>query len=100
MAYQIIYKKRFSNKLIKLLYYLENNWNENTAADFLIKLDERIEILRKHPFIGKASVKKPEVRAILISKHNRIYYKISKNNIVIINMYDTRSNPNRNPFRL
>jgi plasmid stabilization system protein ParE len=98
MAYKIVYKKRFSNKLVKLLQYLENEWNENTAAEFLNKLDKRIESLKEHPLIGKESAAKPEVRAILITKHNKLYYKFSNNKVIIMNMYDTRKNPKKNPY--
>ncbi len=98
MAYKIIYKKRFSNKLIKLLNYLEKEWSQEVAANFLGKLETRIDTLKKHPFVGKSSLKKPGIRAILITKHNRVYYKISNNKIIIINLYDTRANPMRNPY--
>jgi|SRR5689334_3728577 len=98
MAHQIIYKKRFSNKLIKLLQYLEVEWGQKTAAEFLNKLDSRIHTLKEQPFIGKPSAKKPQVRTILITKHNRIYYKISNNTIIILNLYDTRKNPQNNPY--
>ena len=98
MAYKIIYKRRFNNKLVKLLQYLENEWNQNTAAEFLNKLDTRIGTLKEHPFIGKASAAKPEVRAILITKHNKLYYKFSNNKVIIINMYDTRKSPKKNPY--
>src|SRR5450755_3703465 len=92
MAYKIIYKKRFSNKLVKLLQYLENEWNENTASEFLNRLDKRIESLKEHPFIGKASATKPEVRAILITKHNKLYYKLSNNKVIIMNLYESINN--------
>ena len=38
MAYQVIYKKRFNDKLVKLLKYLEKNWGQKVASDFLTKL--------------------------------------------------------------
>lgn len=55
MAYKVVYKKRFINKLIGLLQYLEKEWNEKAAVDFLIKMDQRIETIRSQPFIGKVS---------------------------------------------
>ena len=98
MAYQVIYKKRFSNKLVKLLKYLEKDWDQKVASDFLIKLERRIDTIRKYPLIGKPSSKNPEIRAILISKHNRLYYKFSNSRITIMNMYDTRANPKNSPY--
>lgn len=98
MAYKIIYKKRFSNKLIRLLQYLEDQWGQKTAFEFLNHVDERIETLRAQPFIGKPSEKKPNVRTILITKYNRLYYKLNDDTIIILNMFDTRKNPKRNPY--
>ncbi len=45
MAYKIIYKKRFSNKLVKLLEYLEKKWGNKVASDLLIKLEKRTTTL-------------------------------------------------------
>ncbi len=98
MAYKVIYKKRFSNKLIKLLEYLEKEWDDRVATNFLSKLEMRIDTLKEQPFVGKASSKKPGIRAILITKHNKLYYKLSNTKIIIINMYDTRRNPKKNPY--
>ena len=94
MAYKVILKKRFNNKLTKLLEYLEKEWGQKAAIDFLSKLDKRIEVLKQQPFVGKSSEKKPEVRAISITKRNRLYYKFSNNAIIILNLFDTRKNSN------
>jgi len=71
---------------------------QKTATEFLSKLDTRIHILKEQPFIGKPSAKKPEIRTILITRHNRLYYKVSNKAIIILNMYDTRRNPQKNPY--
>jgi len=34
MALQIVTKKRFENKVTKLLYYLETNWGDTVAINF------------------------------------------------------------------
>ena len=45
MAYQIIVKKRFTNKVLKVLAYLEKEWSHEVAVGFLQKIDRRIELL-------------------------------------------------------
>ena len=50
MAYEIVLKKRFTNKLVKLLAYLEKEWSHKVAANFLQKVDLRIQQLSKQPF--------------------------------------------------
>ena len=71
---------------------------ERTASELLNKIDKRIETLKQQPFMGKRSGRKPEVRTILVTRHNRLYYKVSNNKIVVLNMYDTRRNPKKNPY--
>ena len=78
MAYKIIVKKRFTNKVVKLLEYLEKEWGKNVAAKFLHKLDTRIDHLSTQPFTGIELRNYKNTRSILITKHNRLYYRIKK----------------------
>jgi len=98
MAYKVVYKKRFYNKLSALLNYLEANWSEEIAQQFLQKLDKRIETLKGQPYIGGPSQTIKGVRGILITKHNKLFYKITNDTIIVLNMYDTRINPKKNKY--
>jgi len=98
MAVEVIFKKRFVNNLIKVQIYLEKEWGEETAARFLKKIDNRINMLKSYPNSGISSEKIRGVRGLLITKHNMLFYKVDGNNIVILNLYDTRSNPTNRSF--
>jgi plasmid stabilization system protein ParE len=98
MAYNIIVKKRFTNKLIKLLSYLEAEWGKTVAETFVNKLEKRIDNLSKQPFTGAECEHFQNVRSILITKHNRLYYRIKETTIEVVNLYDTRMNPGKNPY--
>lgn len=98
MAYEIIVKKRFTGKVLRVLVYLEKNWSYKVAADFLLKIDRRINLLAIQPFVGAPSLKIKGVRGLLVTRHNRLYYKIKGNKVIILNMYDTRMHPGRNPY--
>jgi plasmid stabilization system protein ParE len=91
MAYEIIINKRFSNKMLQTLDYLEEEWSHKTAIEFQDKVFFRLYMLQLNPFIG-APVGIANVRSILITKHNRIYYKVKGDKVIILNLYDTRSN--------
>ena len=93
----VIYKKRFLKKLDALLLYLEKNWDNKSGLHFIAKLQNKIELVTIHPEIGSVTFYK-NVRAIHITRQNKIYHRISKNNIEIINMIDTRRSPSKNPF--
>jgi plasmid stabilization system protein ParE len=99
MAYKIIVKKRFTNKVVKLLHYLETEWGKEVAAKFTTKLDKRMNNLSVQPFTGIQLKHFNNVRLILITKHNRLYYRVKEKTIEIINMYDTRMNPRKNPSK-
>jgi len=98
MALRIITKKRFENKVVKLLYYLETNWSDTVAINFKILLLQKLTLLTTHPQIGAEVSSLKNVRSILITKHNRVYYRIEGNEISILNMIDTRQDPKKNPF--
>jgi plasmid stabilization system protein ParE len=98
MAYQIILKKRFTNKLVKILAYLEKEWSHKVAASFLHKIDLRIAQLSRQPFTGIASEKIESIRSVFITRHNRVYYKVKGEKVIILNMYDTRMNPKKKKY--
>lgn len=92
MAYEIIIKKRFLNRLESVLNYLENEWGNSVATKFRENVDKHILLISTQPFVGVVTGRE-DVRSVLITKHNRLVYKISRNKIIILNMYDTRTNP-------
>jgi len=97
MAYKAIYKKRFINKLDKLLDYLHEEWSVDVANNFIIILRSRIDSLKQNPHIGSSTYLK-NTRTILITKHNRLYYRIENDKLIILNLIGTRRNPANNPF--
>lgn len=98
MALSIITKKRFENKVKKLLEYLLLNWYDDVADNFISILNRKMELLSQQPFIGSEVNSHPGIRTYLITRHNKIYYRIQGNQIIFINMLDTRMNPAKNPF--
>ena len=98
MALSIVTKKRFENKVKKLLEYLLLNWYDKVADDFILILNRKMELLSEHPYIGSEVISHAGIRTYLVSKHNRIYYRIRGNQIIFINIFDTRRNPKKNPF--
>ena len=99
MAHSIIYKKQFFKSLDTLLRYLEKEWGHEIAVAFLAKIDKRTSLLKHQPFVGIASSKMKNVRGVLITKHNKLYYKVSNSQVIVLNMYDTRINPTNNSYK-
>jgi len=89
MAYEIVINKRFTNKLLRVLDYLEKEWGQKVALAFLDEVYARIYFLQSHPHIGSLT-SIDTVRSTIITKHNRLFYRVVGNKIVILNLYDTR----------
>ncbi len=98
MVYEIVFKKRFANKLEKVLLYLENEFGYLVAKRFAGLLDKKFKTLAENPYIGQPSLSFTQIRSLIAGK-NRIYYRIEKEKIIIINMYDIRINPLKNKLR-
>jgi Txe/YoeB family toxin of Txe-Axe toxin-antitoxin module len=68
------------------------------AEHFVNKLEQRLDNLSNRPFTGIKSEYFDNVRSILITKHNRLYYRIKEMTIEVINFYDIRMNPKKNIY--
>jgi plasmid stabilization system protein ParE len=82
----------------KLTTYLATEWSVQVMDNFFQTLKAKLETLSHQPFIGKPSNRKTNTRSLLITKHNRVFYKVDGDVIKIVNMFDTRINPRKNPY--
>ncbi|MDI9364958.1 MAG: type II toxin-antitoxin system RelE/ParE family toxin [Flavobacterium sp.] len=99
MAYQIILKQRFINKFKKTLWYIEEKWGKQLANQLITQLDERLDTLANQPLIGISSEKIEGAKSFLLTKHNRVYYRIKGKQIEIVNLYNTRINTIKNIYK-
>ena len=99
MAYKIIASKLFQTKVIALNSYLQKEWGLTVASKFHETLIKVILTLADQPGIGSVSKNKKDVRKILITKHNRLYYRVKDKEIIfLLTLFDTRQNPKRNKY--
>ena len=74
------------------------NGLQKLLAAFLEKVDYRLNLLAKQPFAGAPSSKLKDVRGVLITRHNKMLYKVNGDKVIILNLYDKRINPKKNPY--
>lgn len=99
MALQIIIKPRFVNRFKKIIKYLKAEFGTKAANDFFRLVTEKIDLLAHTPNIGSQTAV-TEVKSVLVGKgrQNKLYYKVSEEDLVIIDIKDTRMNPKRNRY--
>jgi plasmid stabilization system protein ParE len=90
-------KIRFSDlsvyKLELLLEYLEEEWSVQVRQNFLEELKKQLEIIQANPYAYQASSIDPELRRCVISKQTSLLYEIGKDGIFVLNLIDSRQNP-------
>lgn len=98
MAYKISWTNIAFEDYQQVVDYLISGWSLTVAGNFEHIVQKKLTNLSRQPFIGIASQKNPLVRSILITKHNRLYYRIKDETIELLNIFDTRQDPKKNPF--
>ena len=98
MALKIIWTANALEDYKRVIDYLAEEWSAEIAERFSENVQARLEILSNYPFLGIASTKEFSVRSISISKHNRLYYRITSSAIEVLDIFDTRQNPEKNQY--
>ena len=92
---RVVLSKRSSNRLGKLLEYLENEWSLKDKNNFLKKLDKSLAQIQKYPegCIETNSVK--GLRMLIVTKQTSLFYKFNSKTIFVITIFDNRMNPTK-----
>jgi plasmid stabilization system protein ParE len=98
MALQIEWTPNALQDYEQVVNYLLKEWSIKAAADFINKVEGRLYNLSELPNVGIASFKNPSIRSILITKHNRLYYQTKSGKLIILDIFDTRQNPQKNKY--
>jgi plasmid stabilization system protein ParE len=99
MAYKIIQSQLFLKQVIALNTWLEENWGLQVAVNFKSNLDNTVLLIASKPGIGRASKKNDKIKSKLITKRNRLYYRIEKDKtITLLTLFDTRQHPQKNKY--
>ncbi len=98
MERKIIQTRNFQKSVNKTKDWLEKRWSFEIAEKFILKLYRLVDLIAAQPTIGSISERHNNVRKILLSKHNRIYYHFDDKTLTFLDLFDTRQNPKRNKY--
>lgn len=98
MAHKVRPTKTFVKKVVALNSWLEVEWGIKVARVFQEKLEHTVSIIVEQPGIGSRSKKNETVRKLLVTKHNRLYYRITDTTIILLTLIDTRQHPKKNKY--
>ena len=92
---KVILSKRASNKLDKLLKYLELEWSVKVQQDFIRKLDKSLKHIQQFP---QSSIQTDFVKGLhmlVVTKQTSLFYRFNSKTITIVTIFDNRMNPDR-----
>ena len=95
MALSIRWTTRADIKLDQLIIYLESEWGESVVKAFMRKLYDFLEILSEFPEIGSMQYPEKGIRGFAITRQVTIFYKIDSNHIILLDIFDNRSDPKK-----
>ncbi len=89
---KVVLSKRSSNRLGKLLEYLENEWSLKDKNNFLKKLDKSLAQIQKYPESCIETNYVKGLRMLVITKQTSLFYKFNSKTIFIVAIFDNRMN--------
>src|SRR5688572_18546048 len=98
MAYKITYNITFRKDSIHTANWIENKWGKKAADDFVFLLYGKIQRLAITPLAGRRAQNAKNVRKIVITKYNIVYYRVNRGTITILALFETRLNPKKNRY--
>ena len=90
MVKKIIWTDLAIERYRQVIDYLLNNWSEQEALKLIQIVNQKLALLSRFPFLGRQSTTNNLIRQILLTKHNRLIYKIETNRIILLEIFDTR----------
>lgn len=95
MALTIEWSTDAQESLNELYDFLEENWPDQVVRDFTKKLNNKLELISQNPTLYKSSVRLEETRECIVTKHNTIFYKHSKDDgkVYIVSFWANYKDP-------
>jgi len=99
MAKRIIWTENAKADLKDIVNYLKYRWSVQSAVKFTKQVYKVIDLIAVFPALGKTSEKDSEVRYILITKHNFLFYSVKEDELSILNIFEVAQNPNKKKYQ-
>jgi len=94
-GYKIFWTDHALMELRETFNYLEKNWSETEIKKLSRKIDKTLELISSNPELFSKTEIKENVRRVVITKHNSLYYRITEETIEVLSFFSNRKNPNK-----
>lgn len=91
MARKIVWTKRSVNKFNAIIDFLEQEWGEGVTRIFVKRTYDIVNLLALQPAMGTIENVDKNIKGFLLTRHNKIFYRVTETEIILLNFFDTRS---------
>jgi len=95
MVSEIKFSSRAQRDFSNIINYLEENWSVTEIRRFNNIFIKRIQTIRHFPYSYPSISNRQNLRKCVLIEQVTMYYKINENEILILSLHDSRSNPSK-----
>lgn len=100
MNYNLVLTPIAEESIDNVMNYLLAEWGITVHDRFVKELSHCIDIIRQNPFAFSRSSIYFNIHRCVVTPQNILYYRIEENNIVILELEDSRMNPDKLDYLL
>ncbi len=94
---KLVWTKTAQNDLYRILEYLEKEFGEVSKKSFELITKDFTIILKEFPEMGTLEVPQKSLRGFQLTRQTKIFYRLKKDQIVILALFDSRRDPKKRP---
>ena len=98
MVKAIVWNRRASNNFNAIIEYLQSEWGDKVAKDFVNRTYRIIELIAVNPEMGSMEHFDKQIRGFVITKHNTLFYRIEDERLILLNFFDNRQDPGKKSY--
>jgi plasmid stabilization system protein ParE len=91
----IVFTKRAINNYSSIKDYIIKEWGKKVADAFEQKTFDFLDLLEDFPEIGTIELPEKQIRGFQLTKQIRIFYRIKKEQIIILSLFNVRQDPKK-----
>lgn len=95
MANSLIWSERALKEYDQLLDYLIEEWGKEITIRVSLEIDQTISRIQNSPENFPVFLKSKKIRRCVASPQTSIYFKVNKNIVEIISLFDNRQDPRK-----
>ena len=95
MTFEVVFTKRAERDFETILNYIEFKFGNQAGIRFRNLVLEFSTILQSFPEIGSLEIEDKNIRGSVIHRRLKVFYRIKRQKVIILRLFDTRQNPDK-----